>query len=241
MSTPDPGAIEALSLRAWPATHTEHYDGWLLRFADGYTKRANSVTPLEHGAIDVSMKVTRCEMEYRSLGLPPLFRVPSFVADTTSLGVGLDRRGYRQIDPTSVRTAPVPEPDPDPWVGEEGDVATWVDLHDRLEGTRSDPDAHRRILEAIEGATAYLRLDDVACGLAVVEDGHVGIYDVAVAEEDRRRGLGRRIVETALAFGARHGAETAYLSVMQSNGPALALYDSFGFAELYTYRYFTPT
>ncbi len=232
-----PRTIEELSLRAWPATHTEPYDGWLLRFADGYTKRANSVTPLDHGAIDIDVKVGRCEAEYRSLGLTPMFRIPSFVPDAVNLRLGLQNRGYRNLDPTSVQSAPVPDPDPDPWVETMNDVGAWVDLHDRLEGTRSNPDAHQRILEAIEGETAYLRINDAACGLAVAEAGHVGIYDVAVAAEERRRGFGRRIVETALAFGAEHGAHTAYLSVMQSNAPALALYASFGFTELYTYEY----
>ena len=229
--------IEELSLRAWPATHTETYDGWLLRFADGYTKRANSVTPLDHGEVDVDVKVGRCEAEYRSLGLTPMFRIPSFVPDAVNLRLGLQNKGYRPLDPTSVQSAPVPDPDPDPWVETMDDVAAWVDLHDTLEGTRSNPEVHLAILEAIEGTTAYLRIDDVACGLAIVERGHVGIYDVAVAEEERRRGFGRRIVETALAFGAEHGAHTAYLSVMQSNAPALALYASFGFEELYTYEY----
>ena len=30
--------IEELSLNAWPALQTVLYDGWVLRFADGYTR-----------------------------------------------------------------------------------------------------------------------------------------------------------------------------------------------------------
>ncbi|MDB5085123.1 MAG: family N-acetyltransferase, partial [Bacilli bacterium] len=35
--------IEELTLNNWQPLQTMLYDGWLLRFAGGYTKRANSV------------------------------------------------------------------------------------------------------------------------------------------------------------------------------------------------------
>ena len=35
--------IEELTLNAWPPLQTQLYDGWLLGFSGGYTRRANSV------------------------------------------------------------------------------------------------------------------------------------------------------------------------------------------------------
>ena len=37
---------EELSMNAHPSIKTQLFDGWVLRFADGYTNRANSVNPL---------------------------------------------------------------------------------------------------------------------------------------------------------------------------------------------------
>jgi hypothetical protein len=66
-------SIEQESLDAWPALESIPYDGWVLRFAKGYTKRANSVNALSQNTIKLSEKVDFCEREYHSRNLPPIF------------------------------------------------------------------------------------------------------------------------------------------------------------------------
>jgi ribosomal-protein-alanine N-acetyltransferase len=58
------------------------------------------------------------------------------------------------------------------------------------------------------------------------------LLTIAVAPEDRRQGLGRRLLGAFLSACAARGAETVFLDVDAGNAPALALYHSEGFLEV---------
>jgi ribosomal-protein-alanine N-acetyltransferase len=58
------------------------------------------------------------------------------------------------------------------------------------------------------------------------------VHNLAVEPEWRRRGLGRRLLESGLRAAAREGAEKAFLEVRVSNREAIALYRSVGFEPL---------
>ena len=78
----NPQHIEEAALNAWPALQTHFYDGWLMRTANGYTKRANSVTPLYDAiaTLPLDEKIARVERYYRGAQQQPIFRLPSFLA-----------------------------------------------------------------------------------------------------------------------------------------------------------------
>jgi hypothetical protein len=71
--------LEELSLNALPCLQQILDDGWVLRFAEGYTERANSVTPLylgtENLTENLTEKIKRCETVYRSWNLRSIFRL----------------------------------------------------------------------------------------------------------------------------------------------------------------------
>ena len=67
--------LEELSMNAWPALQTLLYDGWVLRFAEGYTRRANSVNPLYPSTRDALEKIEACERLYRGQGLAVIFKL----------------------------------------------------------------------------------------------------------------------------------------------------------------------
>jgi ribosomal protein S18 acetylase RimI-like enzyme len=77
----------------------------------------------------------------------------------------------------------------------------------------------------------------IATGLAIIEDGAVGLFDIVTHEAHRRRGLARRLVASLLAQAWHDGARAAYLQVDRDNTPARQLYSTFGFTERYLYWY----
>ncbi len=67
----------------------------------------------------------------------------------------------------------------------------------------------------------------MASGWLVVDELHITL--VAVAPEQRRRGLGRRVLQELMATGRARGATRATLEVAAGNGPGIALYGALGF------------
>jgi len=234
--------LERLLFRARPSLETVDYDGWVLRFADGYTKRANSVNPHFGSSLPVSEKIARCEAFYRERGLPTIFRLTPF-SQPADLDRALERAGYALLDPSLVMTAHLgrlPDSEADAVLHASGEA--WFAAFDRLQPLDpADRRTHRRIVETAEGDRCYaiVRLDaeTIACGLGVLVEDTVGLFDLHTAEADRRRGHGAAIVGSILRWARRRGARTAALQVHSENEPAIRLYRSFGFAVAYRYGY----
>ncbi len=240
--------VEELALNAWPSLQTIHYDGWLLRFADGYTRRANSVNPLYSSCIDPIVKIPYCEEVYTARRQDVVFKMTSAVLPE-DLDATLAARGYGEAARTSVQTLDLASIDQARTqdVSVTSDLAgDWIAAFCRLNNV---DDRHvptmTRMLNNIVPTRGFmaLRQDDqpdgeiIAVGLAVIERGYVGLFDIVTAPHLRNRGLGTRLVLGLLDWGRANGANHAYLQVMHSNAPALHLYARLGFNAIYSYWY----
>jgi ribosomal protein S18 acetylase RimI-like enzyme len=239
-------SIEPAGLIAWPARESIDLDGWVLRFTDGFTHRANSVATLEFRGGDVEGAIARVEREYRDRGLAPMFQIASLVAPVSLAGL-LIRREYRMVSPSLVLvTTParvlecIPEP---------GEVACDARASDGfaglvLRGSTSPDDGRERldILSSIAApvvcVTAYDRGALVACGMGVNVAGQVGINLMRTDAAHRRHGHARRVLSAIAQWAAQQRAPTLYLSVDKENLPAVALYKRAGFSRAYSYRYY---
>ena len=70
----DVAALEGVCERAWPPQERVVLDGAVLRFANGFTRRANSAR-IDGGGDDLGALIRRAEYEYRRRGLRPGFRL----------------------------------------------------------------------------------------------------------------------------------------------------------------------
>jgi N-acetylglutamate synthase len=240
--------IEELSLSAWPALQTMVYDGWILRFAEGYSKRSNSVNPLYASALSLDEKIAVCEGAYASRGLPTVFKILG-CEEHKALDDALADRGYARIDETAVRTLslalPGPERGPGPpcegvELGSAFDDA-WIDAFCACSRVPDSRGIVGRILANVLPGTIVAGVraggEIVGCGYGALDRGCVGIFDIVVREDMRGRGLGRAIVASILERAADLGAGRSYLQVVSGNVPAEGLYDRLGFREAYRYWY----
>lgn len=240
--------IEEHSLSALPALQTVYDDGWVLRFANGYTRRANSVNPLYPAAVDdLTAKIERCAALYRERGLRPTFKLTD-AAQPPGLDARLADMGYATDPPTSVMTldlTAVALHDAPNFTG--GRLCNdWLRAYTILNEVDTRHQATiERMLTNIALPACFARLhedgDVLAVGLAVAGGDYVGLYDIVTRADRRRRGLGRQLVSGLLRWGQSQGAHTAYLQVMNSNTPAQSLYAGVGFTLAYRYWYRAAT
>ena len=232
-------------MRAWPALADSDFDGWRLRFADGYTRRANSITPLGVGRLAIEDKVATCERLYAERGLPTIFRLTPFAP--AALDDLLARRGYHLGDEVEVRSrafGPGAPLLPQQAVGivREHALDPWLEIFEALSsaapGNRA---AHGAVLKAVPGIRRLLALRvgraPVACGMSVLVDGLLGLFDLVTAPEQRNRGYGSEMLRRALRWGEKAGAQEAYLQVLVRNASARRIYERAGFDVRYLYHY----
>jgi GNAT superfamily N-acetyltransferase len=245
LSTAAIRTLECRAFNAWPALQTVIDEGWLLRFARGHTKRANSVNVLWPGdGTDLVRRVARAEALYRALRLPPVFRVTPLAEP--GLDAALAARGYEAVDPSLVLAADIaslagdfgllPAPAPDPFAG-------WLDAF----GSATQADAASvaalgDMLRVLVPPAGFVRVPardggDGAYAMGVLEAGDLGVFEVLTVPEARRQGLAAKALAALAAWAIPHGARRAYLQVAAENAPARSLYARLGFREIYRYHY----
>lgn len=237
--------IEALSMNAQPALKTVKKGGWILRFANGYTKRANSIHPLYPFYGELEKDIEACEQMYRRQNLPVVYKLTA-AACPSDLDRSLDAKGYAYVGETSVQVLSLAK------IGEKPEA--YVESCHRLDRKWFDHYCHwnhvceadrqtlKQMFNNIAAETCYMLITDkdgnpCACGLGVIEDRYIGLFDIVTKKKERKQGYGTQLIQRLLHWGKENGAAFAYLQVVRENKPALALYTKLGFEEMYAYWY----
>ena len=240
--------LESVCERAWPPRERLVLDGGVLRFASGFTRRANSAR-VDGGGGDLDALITRAEHEYRGRGLRPGFRLtpltpPAFESLLRGRGYVVDTEATVMVADELPPPAPARPGDAIALVPELDEA--WLDVFRDVERRwppEQDPGAHwvlgsgtsprRFALARVDGEPA-------ATGYGRVEDDWLYIACVATFPERRRLGLARAVSERLFAWGAGCGARRAVLQAETKNAAAQALYEQLGFGPRYVYRDFVP-
>lgn len=235
-------ALETRMFNAWPALETRFLDGWVLRFANGYSRRANSASALSPGAALDEATITAIERDFAARDIRVVVRLSPLAAP--SVDGFLAARGYTFSDTTLVLAGPIaPDGRPDPETRlDPAPPPGWIAANaSSYGGEKSDAGKLTAIVSRIAQPAAFAtvmeRGEAVAWGIGVVERGWMVLQDLVVRPDRRGNGVGRRLTTSLMAFGAREGAHAVYLQAREDNHVAHALYRKLGMREVYRYSH----
>ena len=233
--------VEETCLNAWPALREVLFDGWVLRFSAGMTRRANSANPL--GPLS-QVDLRACEALYRRAGLPTIIRMLSLIDPVVD--DRLAEAGYTAEGESCVLCAAIEDVeaagDPDVRLLDQP-TQEWFAAMAVLQNHSSEQAAtYRRIVGQLAIPAAFAALSDeggvVALAYGALHNGFLCYESVITDRHRRRRGWGRRITKALAAWASDQGAVGVCLEVEAHNAPARALYDAVGLKrELYRYHY----
>jgi len=236
--------VEETCLNAWPALRQVLLNGWVLRFSEGLTRRANSANPLKGARATGDGLIAACEALYQRRQLPAIFRLPSII--DPDLDERLDEAGYGREGESCVRHGALNgvemASDPDVQLLPRPSREWFAAMAALQNHTGEQRRTYRRIVGAIAIPVAFAALaidrEFVALAYGAIHDRLLCYESVITNPRRQRRGYARRVVTSLAAWAKDQGAEGACLEVEAHNTAALALYDTVGLkTELYRYHY----
>ncbi len=234
--------VERAARFSWPAIEEQVMSYGVLRFAHGFTRRANSLTLYGSLPPDHAELVADCEIFFYSRSQPVSVRVPC-LPGMSRLDSFLETNGYAVESPSRVMVRPLTGSRTVSPILRLSDKEAWLDIYYRISGQPTDQKAyHQKLIDRIGSETFFAVLykesgAPACCALAIHYQGAIGIHNVATAPSCRRQHYASSLLESVLAWGADTGADYAYLQVEEANLPAVSLYEKLNFNTLYHYLY----
>jgi ribosomal protein S18 acetylase RimI-like enzyme len=238
--------IEKILLNAIPVKQTILFEDWVLRLNDGYTYRANCLCPFHYQETkNVTAIIQNSEKLFQRVQIPPVVKV------TPHLQIDLDKRlidmNYEMIKTVYVMICPLgihSFQKSDFIETQKFPSQEWLNSSALLSGISGDKlkNIHIQGARNLAVDSVFVCAKDhekiIGCGYGTLENGYVGIYNLHVQEEYRRKGIATEIINAILQYGQSCGANQGYLVVNSKNKNALSLYQHRGFEKIYEYYFF---
>ncbi len=238
--------LERAAAYGWRAPEQASLGDWLLRAAEGFTGRANSVLAIGDPGLPLEAAVERIRYWYQSRGLPPMISVAFPVGRPHESAVDrfLAERGWSVHHGATVMTADLAAVPPRPAdavahadVAEEPDEG-WLRRY-RYRGQVPPPISRLMLMSAPWQAFASVREagQTLAIGRVALGANWAGLTAIEVDPRHRRRGLGRVVTAALVGAAAERGVHDIYLQVESDNAAASELYRQLGFTDHHAYHY----
>ena len=247
--------LEKKAANGWMAFETHEYDGWEMRFGNGYTGRANSVSVFEDSTKRLEDKVVYCENLYKAQGLPCNFKVTD--ADK-ELSEYLLNRGYKVVTPSDVMILDTDSEEFAKVLSDEGiadnaeafkdvifsdEPADWFDPYFEFEGFTDEKkiETYKQFHANTKVTKLYVTLMHegkvAAVASCAIEGEYCLLHNVIVDKKYRGLGLGKKLCLAAILKSKEMGAKYSYLQVIKDNDVAVNLYNKLGYKKVYEYCY----
>ncbi|MCP3994171.1 MAG: GNAT family N-acetyltransferase [bacterium] len=227
--------IEPCVYRSWKARECANYDGWQLRYADGFSRRGNSVFPAEQSTISLAEKIDWCRTWYRKRALDLVVRQTP--ATESGLDDVLSAEGFTREGDTHVMVGEIGDRSAEFSVDGQPSLGWWNTTAALWGFDLASPTGWSAIINRIDLPAGFVSIDGAGAGLAIVDGPWMGLFEIIVAPDRRRQRLGNAISNSLLDWGRGAGARRAYLQVVGSNLAAAEFYRGLGFEQAYTYWY----
>jgi GNAT superfamily N-acetyltransferase len=234
--------LEIRCSRAWPPLVEAPLGEWVLRWAGGFTGRANSVLAVGDAGRPVREALNAvCDFAH-DRGIPPMAQVLRDSPNERAIAAEgwVEAKRHRRGHEVVVLTAPlVAAPAVDGVTVSDEPSDTWWE---RTLGPGEDSPAARQVLTGGKVGYGVATLDGATAGVVrgALVDGWLHVGRLEVTPAFRRRGLASALMGALGTWGVEHGAGRAVLQVAEGNEGALALYTGLGYAPHHRYRYWVP-
>ncbi|MDQ1280185.1 MAG: N-acetylglutamate synthase [Thermoproteota archaeon] len=237
-----------LLTNGWPAKTIIFQNGWILRLSEGVTRRANSVLPIRYVGDNLLDDISVVERIYRERDLPVVFQIPDYF-EPPNLKEKLLSLGYGSVDETLVMASSIKEilkieenRNLNSFIEQELSDKWLVSLSNLNNYSQTIIDGQEQIIKRIPFKTkafCYSELGNqiVAVGIAIIEREYLGIYDLIVHPDYRRRGIAQSLIAKMLQWGKDNLVKHVYLTAQGDNFKAIALYNKIGLKDRHHYRY----
>ena len=236
MPFPDAWALYDVIDATWPAAQRFSADGWTLRQSDGGGQRVMAATAETPGTVP---DIDKGETAMATVGQDAIFMIRD---GETALDQALAARGYRAVDPVVLYAMPL-SGQGQGYIEDSYAYTIWPPLQIMRELWADGGIGPERLAvmdRAAKPKTGILvRNGQHPAGVAFVgiTNEIAMIHAIEVAELQRRSGVGRKILDTAMGWAQDHGAQYFSLLVRDANLAANALYCSMGMSIVGRYHY----